>query len=107
VIWAGGLDTAISPGRIKCALDRMYENLAAASNPTTTIRVCADPTAVHSGFIGDRPDLSNGITRRGMDWVDKWIAARTLGEAEPPVCLDETALPGQPLECETPPGNDE
>ncbi|HQP34927.1 MAG TPA: alpha/beta fold hydrolase [Polyangiaceae bacterium] len=107
VVWAGGLDSSITPGRIQCMLERFDANLAAATDPTTTIRVCADPTAVHSGFVGDRPDLSDGITRRSMDWVDQWIAARTLGEAEPPVCLDETGLSTEPLECETPPPNDE
>jgi hypothetical protein len=106
-MWAGALDTSITPARVQCVLDRFQADLAGKDNPTTKIRVCADPTAVHSGYIGDRPDLSDGITRRAMPWVNQWIDARTLGGAEPYVCLDETHLSPDPLVCETPPPNDE
>jgi len=106
VVWAGGKDTAISPGRIKCALDRMQVDLGDADKPTTQIKLCGDATAVHSGFVGARPDISDGITRRGMTWVDQWIAARTLGEAEPAECAGEDAISGgKTLKCETPPSN--
>jgi pimeloyl-ACP methyl ester carboxylesterase len=107
VVWAGGKDTAVTPGRIKCAMDRMQADLDAASKATTEVKLCGDATAVHSGFIGDRPDLSDGITRRGMTWVDQWIAARTLGETEPSDCPGESAIAGDAgtLKCETPPSN--
>jgi hypothetical protein len=106
VIWAGGMDQDVTPGLIECGLDRMNSDLASDTDPTTTITLCADPTAVHSGSIGD-PDPSSGITRRGMPWVNEWISARTLGTPAPSPCLGKSGLTpdGGTLTCTTPPPN--
>ena len=67
--------------------------------------------SINGGFIGSNTstELTEGITRRAADWVNQWIAARTLGTAEPPACMGEEALlpEGGALECPKLPGNED
>ncbi len=108
LIWQGGEDTTITPGFAMCALERLHADLANAPDATASLTFCVDPTARHSGFVNDPGvDLSAGITRRSMDWVDQWIAARTLGTEEPGACAGVEALTtdaGAPT-CTVPPPN--
>jgi Secretory lipase len=111
LLWFGGLDPTISPGLAVCGLDNLRAGIAAASDATTSLKVCVDATAAHSGFLADVKDgIDPGaaITRRSMDWVDQWIAARTIGGEEPPACEGEEAFATEsgPRKCSTPPPND-
>jgi len=105
LLWFGGLDTTVTAGFAKCALDRMRSDLGDAADGI--IKVCADPTAVHGGFVGRSDNLSGGITRRAADAADAWISARLLGTPEPEACPGEEALApdGGTLKCQTPPPN--
>ena len=108
-LWFGGLDPTISPGFGVCVLDNLRAGLAAASDATTKIDVCVDRTATHSGFLHDEGvDYSAAITRRAMDSVDQWIAARTIGGEEPAPCEGEEAFDTDsgPRKCRVPPPND-
>ncbi|MBI5536799.1 MAG: alpha/beta fold hydrolase [Deltaproteobacteria bacterium] len=104
LIWQGALDHTVTAGYAKCGFDKIRADLGASADK---LKVCGDPTAIHGGFIGDEVNLSDGITRRGMDWVNEWISARTLGTPEPAACAGEEALAGSggTLVCATPPKN--
>lgn len=103
LIWQGGLDQTVSPGYAKCGFDKIRADLGASADK---LKVCGDPTAIHGAFVGDPVNLSDGITRRGMDWVNAWLSARTLGTAEPAACAGEEALAvGGTLTCAAPPKN--
>jgi hypothetical protein len=103
-VWQGALDGTVKPGYAKCGFDKMRADLGAQSSK---LKVCADPTAIHGAFVGKDSNLSDGITRRGMDWANEWLAARTLGTADPAECLGEEALApdGGTLTCNTPTSN--
>lgn len=105
LLWFGGLDTTVTPGFAKCGLDRMRSDMGDAAE--SKIKVCADPTAIHGGFLGRSDNLTGGITRRAADAADAWLSARLLGTAEPAACPGEEALSpdGGALTCQTPPPN--
>jgi pimeloyl-ACP methyl ester carboxylesterase len=109
LIWQGGRDTTITPGLAVCGMDKLRADLASAADATTTVKMCVDLAATHSGFTDDpEADLSAAITRRAMDAVAQWIDARTLGGPEPADCEGEEAFATDagPAKCTTPPPNE-
>lgn len=71
----GGQDTTITPDLAACVFDRYKAD-------GLNYKVCFDPAGSHSSIVSVR-----------ADYVNEWIAARTLGGAEPAVCPnDEKAL---------------
>jgi hypothetical protein len=97
VIWHGAKDTDISPARAQCGFDKLTADLAAASAPTTTLTICGDAQADHSGVV-----------ERDIDWVARWVGTRAAGQPDPPGCPGTAPLqpPGGTLTCATPPPND-
>jgi pimeloyl-ACP methyl ester carboxylesterase len=96
VIWHGAIDTDIVPARAQCGFDKLARDLAAVAQPTTSLTICGDPDADHTGVV-----------QRDIDWVARWIDARVTGN-DPPDCLGTAPLqpPGGTLTCATPPSND-
>jgi pimeloyl-ACP methyl ester carboxylesterase len=88
----GLADTTIPSERMKCSLDRLKED-------GTNLGVCILPDRGHEGIV-----------RQKIDYIVDWIAAKTLGEAEPAGCaLNESAVvdaKGIAIPCATPPPND-
>jgi dienelactone hydrolase len=80
----GGADKSIPPERLACVLDRLDVDKAA-------YELCIEPGADHPGVVYKRADFANA-----------WIAARTLGEPDPPACDTPFMRP----DCATPPPND-
>lgn len=71
----GGKDTTITPDLAACVFDRYKAD-------HLNYKVCFDPAGTHSTIVSVR-----------ADYVNDWIAARTLGGAEPAACPnDENAL---------------
>lgn len=91
VAW-GGMDDTIGPDRITCAIDRL-------NSDKVPLTVCVDRTANHNSILA---------TKAGH--VADWIAARTLGAADPTACDDDaTAIEtpeGAPAMCNSLPPND-
>ncbi|RYE93014.1 MAG: hypothetical protein EOO75_05335, partial [Myxococcales bacterium] len=85
VIWGGDQDAAVSPGRLRCGLDR----LAAQGAPLTA---CASPGANH-----------NDVLLRASDWVRQHLAHSLLDAPAPAACLDYTTA--ITTTCSTPPAN--
>jgi pimeloyl-ACP methyl ester carboxylesterase len=81
----GGQDTTITPDLAACVFDRYKADGA-------NYKVCFDPAGSHSAIVSLR-----------ADYVNQWIAARTLGATEPAACPnDESALKddaGTPIPC--------
>jgi pimeloyl-ACP methyl ester carboxylesterase len=81
----GGQDTTITPDIAACVFGRYKAD-------TLNYKVCFDPAASHSGIVSLQ-----------SSYVNDWIAARTLGAAEPAACpSDESALKddaGAPVPC--------
>jgi hypothetical protein len=96
VIWHGAIDKDIAPARAQCGFDKIARDLSAVAQPTTTVTICGDPGADHTGVV-----------QRDIDWVAQWIDARVTGK-DPPDCLGTAPLqpPGGTLTCATPPAND-
>ena len=80
----GGADESIPPDRMACVLDRLDQDKASYD-------LCMAPGADHPGVVYKTADFANA-----------WIAARTLGEPEPPACETPFMRP----KCATPPPND-
>ena len=80
----GAKDTAIGPERLACVLDRLDTDHA-------TYEVCLDAESDHTSIVYNR-----------SDYAADWIAARTLGAAEPASCGAPFVRPT----CATPPPND-
>jgi pimeloyl-ACP methyl ester carboxylesterase len=78
-------DQTITPDLAACVFDR-YQ----ADNATYT--VCVQPTAGHSSLVAI-----------SADYVNQWIAWKTLGGAQPAACpADQSALvddSGAPIPC--------
>jgi pimeloyl-ACP methyl ester carboxylesterase len=91
VLWVSAGDGTITPGFGQCAVERLTGDVAGG---TTSVAACLDPESVHV----DVP-----VTNIG--WVSQWIAARSLGEAEPAACPPLQAPDGGPVRCTTPPPN--
>jgi hypothetical protein len=79
VIWQGAMDQTVTPDRAQCGFDKIRADLSSATSPTTTLSVCS------------------------MDWVNHFIAQKTLGELAPAACGSESLLGNQT--CPTPPSN--
>lgn len=92
LIW-GAKDTTIPYDRITCAIDRLKADQVNLSP------VCVVPNLDHGAAVGAR-----------IDWMADWLAARTLGAAEPGACGgDASAIVdnnGQPATCNPLPPND-
>lgn len=88
----GDADTTIPADRMACGFERLKSD---KSNVTFCIETGAD---------------HHGVVEKRGSYVADWIAARTLGAAEPAKCArDETTLvgtDGKIIECATPPVND-
>jgi alpha-beta hydrolase superfamily lysophospholipase len=80
----GGKDTTIPPERMACVVDRLDTDKAA-------YKLCYQPDAAHTPVVNVTADYAND-----------WIAARTLGGAEPAPCPGVFPKPT----CATPPPND-
>jgi hypothetical protein len=109
LIWEGLADTTVTPGLLQCALDKIQNDLVSSPGmPSTVVTVCADPIAIHGAAYAPGTDLTVGITRRDIDHVNRWIAARTMGGPEPTGCSPwPDALPdGGAITCPNPPPND-
>jgi predicted esterase len=65
LIFYGGMDTSVTPGRAQCARDKFAKDLM-ATTATTTVKYCYDAATDHRSTI------------RGAnaDYVNLWIAAR-------------------------------
>jgi pimeloyl-ACP methyl ester carboxylesterase len=83
LIWQGGADAVVTPSGAMCGVDKIRRDLDAAGKgrASATLTVCADPQADHGS-----------ITVRPMSWIGRWIAARTMGAAEPEPCAGVDAL---------------
>jgi pimeloyl-ACP methyl ester carboxylesterase len=92
LMWQGALDAVIPTPFAKCAIDKIAADLP-ANGGSAKFTLCGDADADHETLLP-----------RNVAWVTRWIDARTLGAAEPPVCPGESAL-GGPLMCPEPPGN--
>jgi pimeloyl-ACP methyl ester carboxylesterase len=68
MIVSGDKDATIPPSRLACVRDWLARTGGSPS-------YCVDPDGDHSGVV-----------RNKAEWVSAWIAARTMGEAEPPAC---------------------
>jgi pimeloyl-ACP methyl ester carboxylesterase len=81
----GGMDHTITPDLAACVFQRYKTD-------SLKYKVCLDPNGGHSSIVAYR-----------ADYVNDWIAARTLGAAEPAACpSDETSLKddaGAPVQC--------
>jgi pimeloyl-ACP methyl ester carboxylesterase len=80
----GGMDEAIPADRMACVLERLDTDTASYS-------LCLEPGADHTGIVYAR-----------SEYAADWIAARTLGAAEPAACDAPFVRPA----CATPPPND-
>ncbi len=80
----GGKDTTIPADRMACVIDRLDTDKA-------NYKLCFQPDAAHTPVVNVTADYAND-----------WIAARTLGAAEPPPCPGVFPKPA----CATPPPND-
>jgi hypothetical protein len=96
VVWHGAIDKDIPPARAQCGFDKLARDLQSASAPTTTLTICGDSGADHTGIV-----------QRNIDWVARWIDARVTGQPDPPGCPGTAPLqpPGGTLTCATPPLN--
>jgi Secretory lipase len=72
LMWFGGMDTTVTPGYARCAMDKLERDLG--TDGTTPLTACADPDAVH-----------NGVPVRNVAWASDWIAAR-IGAGDEPTC---------------------
>jgi len=92
LVW-GAKDSTIPYDRITCALDRLKADHVSLSP------LCVVPSVDHGGAVGAR-----------IDWMADWLAARTLGGAEPGACGgDASAIVdgnGMPAMCNPLPPND-
>ena len=87
VVINGGEDTTVTPSYAACGIEKIDGDLQGGGGASTTsVDFCFDPPAIHGAdaLPGQHPEL--GITRRNADWVNQWVAARTLGHAEPAAC---------------------
>ena len=96
VIWHGAKDTDIPPNRAQCGFDKLQSDLASATTPTTTLTICGDADADHSG-----------VAQRDTEWITQWIGTRAAGQPDPPGCPGTAPLQpdGGTLACATPPAN--
>jgi pimeloyl-ACP methyl ester carboxylesterase len=98
VLWQTGEDEAVTPALAQCGIDKLEEDLALPS-ATTELTICADRFGDHNAPINLK-----------MDWTNQWIAARTLGAAEPVPCAGLEELQpstGGTLQCPAVPPNDD
>jgi len=96
VLWQGKYDAVIPTSFAKCAIDKLRQDLP-GTNSTARFTLCGDANADHESVQGNN-----------VAWVMKWIEARAFGGPEPQACPGEDALTDSetgPLECQTPPGN--
>jgi pimeloyl-ACP methyl ester carboxylesterase len=94
LFWAGAKDTTSTPPLNKCGIDKISSDLSGA---TAHLTACGDPVANHVRLMSNN-----------MAWTARWIAARTLGAAEPETCAGVDALQasdGSALACPSIPGN--
>jgi pimeloyl-ACP methyl ester carboxylesterase len=109
LIWYGGQDQTIPPGRMACVIQRLGPPSADyPGGDNVNLTFCLDPPYAHQGIV--RVHASD---------VADWIAAQALGEAQPPPCqynqsdlivneagvIDPTDDGGILIPCETPPPN--
>jgi hypothetical protein len=68
-----------------------------------------DTQAIHGAVVKGDGSEKDGITRRNADFVNRWIAARTLGGAEPEACTPwaPTSPDGKAVKCPSLPSNDD
>jgi pimeloyl-ACP methyl ester carboxylesterase len=95
VMWQGKFDAVIPTSFAKCAIDKLRQDLP--GNGSAKFTLCGDADADHESVQGDN-----------LAWVMQWIQARAFGAPEPAACAGEAALTDPetgPLECQTPPGN--
>jgi pimeloyl-ACP methyl ester carboxylesterase len=88
VVWGGRNDTAITPARLQCALDKFSDDLGAELDNIVT--VCGDDNAAHSTIM----------VQEGATWVSSWIAARAAGGPAPAACPGVEALSSGTLACD-------
>jgi hypothetical protein len=96
VVWHGALDKDIPPARAQCGIDKLQSDLSKAGAHSTTLTICGDAGADHSGVV-----------QRNADWIAQWVAARAAGQPDPPGCPGAAPLQpaGGTLTCATPPSN--
>lgn len=76
LIWFGGMDAFVTPGRQQCAIDKWNAEIAAGSNATATVTYCNDAQAAHRDLV----------RTADMDYVLKWIANKAGIGAAPTAC---------------------
>jgi hypothetical protein len=87
VVINGGQDDTVTPSYAACGIEKIDSDLkSGGSAASTKVDFCFDPQAIHGAdaLPGEHPEL--GITRRSADWINQWVAARTLGHADPAAC---------------------
>lgn len=80
LVFFGGMDTFIPPGRAACARKKLDADLAAVAGATTQITYCNSPKAAHR-------DIIRSTT---VDYINEWIAAKAGVGAEPAACMPFT-----------------
>jgi pimeloyl-ACP methyl ester carboxylesterase len=107
VVINGGQDGTVTPSLAACGIEKIDEDMSRGGS--TAVDFCFDQDAIHGSDVGagEHPEL--GITRRNADWINHWVAARTLGAKEPGTCTAWTgkAADGSSISCPSlPPNND-
>ena len=88
VIWGGRNDTAITPRRLQCGLDKIAADLGAEFDNLVTL--CGDDNATHSTIM----------VQEGAVWVSSWIEAVAAGGPAPAACPGAEALSPAALDCD-------
>jgi alpha-beta hydrolase superfamily lysophospholipase len=86
LLWTGGKDSTISPGRQACSIDRIKAQ-------TEKFTVCGDAEAEHSDVIP-----------RNAAWVEEYLEHILLGSPQPAACATFAETTGD-TKCITPPAN--
>ncbi len=91
VMWFGAMDTTVTPGYARCALDKVAADIGASG--TTVVTACEDDGAVHIT-----------VPPRDVAWANEWIAARLSGGTEP-TCTPPAAVKDGGAACPSLPPN--